>query len=292
MRGMLRQDGRFSANRGSGPFPSAEATVTSDTNIRSAIDDPLDYPFEMWRHCFALADGTASKIPLGSLPLEDVRSVGVTFERIKAAGASARIRRALEIEQPVALFSCGSNASPRRLAEKLRRSAHSNAVAIRVSTRAFTPCYTATLSYYGSIPATFATTGELSYPFLVITDARNLPTMVQSETRTGNYDLYRAAKSNASILLDIPVYAFLSRFGALRLDGREQSLQEFQDDERGLGVSQRTLIERVLKALDYKLSLDAYRDRLRDATFRDQFREAIIARFQRPVEVAGFEKIA
>lgn len=228
-------------------------------------------------------------MPGPALPLGALGRFDAIAAQIGSAGAE--IRKAVQdIANPVGFLSCGSNASPLRMAEKLAKAHSSVAVGLRVSTTAYVPCYGATLSYYGSIPATFAAGGTDAFPFLIVTDARNFEALVASEMRTGNYDLYRSGTANAAISTDIPVYAFLCRFGPLQLDGAILPLREFQSDPEK-GVSQRDVVRRVLDRLGYAIPTDALAGRLKDRQFWSILRDRIIAEFGSIGGLDGFERV-
>ncbi|TGX49175.1 hypothetical protein E5A73_20280 [Sphingomonas gei] len=261
------------------------ATTTKD----ALTSTPLDYPFEIWPSCFALRDGQAERLPVTSLPLANLGDFRSIVAKLEASGLDSH-HGAFDIPNPIGLFSCGSNASPLRMAEKLRSSSSSVALGIRVSTPCYVPCYGATLSYYGSVPATFAARSGSAFPFLIITDAANLDAMVESETRTGNYDLHRSTVSNAAIGCDMPVYAFLCRFGPLLLDGEIRRLSEFQADP-DLGVSQRTLIGDLLGRLGYDLTPDRFAEQVRDKALWAELRGRIIDSFASCPDLEGFERL-
>jgi hypothetical protein len=176
------------------------------------------------------------------------------------------------------------------MAEKLSSSSRSAALGVRVSTPSYVPCYGATLSYYGSVPATFATGSASAFPFLIITDASNLDAMVESETRTGNYDLYRSVHGNVAINCGMPVYAFICRFGPLLLDGMICQLAEFQTD-KDLGVSQRALVADLLGRLGYDLTPDRFAEQVRDKAWWTEMRGRIIESFASSPNLDGFERV-
>lgn len=255
----------------------------------SIISSPLDYPFEVWRSCFALGNGEAAEVPIASLPLNDLGN----YDAVAAAfrvHAEKDFRAAFSIKNPIGLLSCGSNASPHRLAEKLARSHDGGTLGVRVTTRAYVPCYGATLSYYGSVPATFAAGGTNAFPFLIITDASNLEAMIESETRTGNYDLYRSSEDNQHVAAGMPVYAFVCRFGSIKLDGDICRLSEFQMDP-GTCYSQRQIMQRLLRELGYPLTPDQFVAQMADRSSWAELREKIRGDFGSMASLKGFERV-
>ncbi|CAH0354386.1 hypothetical protein [Sphingobium sp. CECT 9361] len=268
---------------------SGRRFVAAGTTKDALTSTPLDYPFEIWPACFALHNGQAERLPVASLPLDNLGDYRSIVAKLEPASIDPR-RSAFNIPNPIGLLSCGSNASPRRMAEKLNSSTSSAALGVRVSTTSYVPCYGATLSYYGSVPATFAARSGSALPFLIITDATNLDAMVESETRTGNYDLYRSIEGNAAIDCEMPVYAFICRFGPLLLDGEICRLAEFQADEN-LGVSQRSLVGDLLERLGYDVTPDRFAEQVGDKAWWAELRGRIIDRFASSPDLEGFERL-
>lgn len=192
-------------------------TPARDSAIESlTIADALNYPFEPPRGSFSVGRDSV------------IRAVH------PAPGASALDENpaldALDLRDPVCLLTCGSNASPRRLAGKLAPAPVGRALAVRTRCAGWTPVYAATVSYYGAIPATFAPGLGEAEPFQVLIDRRDLDAFVESETRTGNYDLQLLSEENvvdAGLFQDVPVHVFMSRFEPLTLNGAPAPLVEF-----------------------------------------------------------------
>lgn len=177
------------------------------------------------------------------------------------------------------------------MAEKLTRSPARGALGVRVATPAYVPCYGATMSYYGSVPATFAAGDADAFPFLIITDASNLEAMIESETRTGNYDVYLSDKENENIVTGMPVYAFVCHFGPLHLDGDICRLSEFQSDPTA-GLSQSQMIMRLLGELGYSLSVEQFAEKVSDKQFWAKLRDQVRERFASAATLQGFDRFA
>ncbi|MBX3478288.1 MAG: hypothetical protein KF910_11810 [Brevundimonas sp.] len=230
------------------------------------VADALDYPFEPPRASFVVeAEGAMRPVAVSAGP--EVRKNNPALA-------------VLELDDPVCLLTCGSNASPRRLAGKLARAPVGRALAVRTRCSGWTPVYAATVSYYGAIPATFAAGLGHAEPFQVMIDRHDLDAFVESETRTGNYDLRRLSEEEAAragLFLDVPVHVFMSRFAPLMLDGHPAPLVEFSCAGAG-GFSQAQVLGRMLARFAAGMTPRAYvAQALADPELIDTFRDFVRA---------------
>lgn len=234
------------------------------------VRDAVAYPFGVPDCSFVVADGSYRL--LTDCGATEARSLSDLTKRSEAV-AEAWIDLALA--QPIALLTCGSNASPTRLVDKLASAAVGRAIALRVRCTGWTPVYSATISYYGAAPATFMDDGSPSEPFLLLIDRQDFDPILRTETRTANYDavaLTEGHRRRAGLPVDLEMIAFVSRYGALLLDGEAQRLVEFQSN-RSNGVTQRQVLSRLLATFQPGLSVDAYVEAaMLDPSLIDRFR--------------------
>jgi hypothetical protein len=249
------------------------------------LSDPLSYPFGIPGRCFALSGGEIHHSPLTRWP-----SGTATYEAVLLHFGD--VAAPMPIEHPVGLLTCGSNASPRRLAQKLARSPNPTAYGMRLAVTGWVPVYASTLSDYGAIPATFEwMEGVAAEPFLLLIDAASLATIEATELRGGNYDRYEVPPSSVDLQTDYPLYAFVGRHGALRIAGECFALPEFAPPAAVPGLSQEALIGRVLAELESPLGVEDYRSSIRDREFVVKMRTCIRQRFASPPNVPGWVRL-
>ncbi|SCX39026.1 hypothetical protein [Nitrosospira sp. Nsp1] len=253
------------------------------------LHEPFSYPFDIARSCFSVTESN-----IGYAPKLHISNSELMFSTIATRLSSTVPAGAPAIKTPVGLLTCGSNASPTRLKEKLATVAVPLAFAIRLQLREWIPVYAATLSYYGAIPATFERIPEASgEPFLIVTDIKNLNDLMLSEQLTGNYDAYEVTRGTTDINTDFPVLAFIAKYGALRLGEKLLPLKEFQPASASDDLpTQREVIKLVLSSMNIPLTLKEYHERINNASFVLDLRERIIAAFGTTPNVPGWLKVS
>lgn len=157
---------------------------------------------------------------------------------------------AVDRDERTALLAYGSNASPEVLARKLGPSEEPIAV-VRTVLRDFDVVYSAHLSPYGAVPATLLRSPGTEVPaFVVYLTAEQLARVSPTEP---NYELARFDRPSCTLErgeAPAELRVYLSRHGALRLDGREVALSAIDAHSRRLpAMSQREVLERVRDAL-------------------------------------------
>jgi len=247
------------------------------------LTSPLEYPFGIPRHGFVIADGDLKPT---SIPILDAVQSEIAPIVEETLDRNPLLRR------PVAFLTCGSNASPKRLSEKLQNAPVPSAIALRVRLENWIPVYGATLSYYGSIPATFEyLPNEIAEPFMVITDDLNAQQLIESEQRTGNYDLFTVPSSSLGYSVGFPIFAFVCRFGALRINGSVQRLREFQKEE-GMGRTQINVVRDLLEDIEPALDLGQYARKALEREFAEHFGARVRTQYALEPTVPGWTRLA
>jgi hypothetical protein len=178
--------------------------VSASAADAAIVERALAYPFPAPDGSYELRDGEARPLPGGPLP----------------AGR-------------IALLAFGANASPARLVEKLGPAARLPVLAGRL--RGFDVAYSAHVSLYGSIPGALVRSPGTTIPVhVLLPDDEQLAVLDASER---NYDR-RTLRSVALTLEDggplHAVDAYVSRHGALRVDGTALALSALAAEERAL----------------------------------------------------------
>lgn len=248
--------------------------------------DPFAYPFGVPSRSFAV-DGPRIAYP----PFDIWEGSSVTAERVLAAFSNFDPERRLQ--RFVGLLTCGSNASPSRLPQKLAGAVCPTAYAVRLKLRGWVPVYAATLADYGAIPATFEWQEDApAEPFLIILDASSVAPILETETRSNNYDLYAVPPSSLALDADFPLFAFVARYGALRLDGDVIPLPEFAPSGMGgTDINQKTLLKRLLPNIDSRLSFSDLQSCFQDRDCLEALRLRIVERYGCAPKVPGWQKI-
>ena len=192
----------------------------------SAIEWAKAYPFDVPGRSYVYCRGEAHF--LDDFTLQNWRSA-----RINRAGSSAVLSDVLDtaelaaLEQPRhAVVACGSNAAPRRLAQKFRH-VHDVVPTLRVTLENYCIVYSAKFSAYGSIPATLVRVpGACVTTFVNLLTDQQLRVMDETETLGVAYD--RPVLEDATVRgMDgapphdgfSPLSAYVSRSGALCIEG-------------------------------------------------------------------------
>jgi hypothetical protein len=253
--------------------------------ITKILSDPLAYPFEVPKASFCIRDGGVK-----STKLIFDRTTSLKFKDVLGKFINRHASES-DIQNPVGFLTCGSNASPTRLAEKLEQMPVKEAYALRMRMPGWIPVYAATVSYYGSVPATFEFIHDrTAEPFLVIMDSANLPAIVESEQRSGNYYTYLAPRSALKVDADFEIYAFVSKYGALKQDGQPVPVREFLSPDLASDVpNQARLVEVLLEDVAIQLpATGAYQDWVKDQRFVEEFRRVVNERFASGPNVPGW----
>ncbi len=243
------------------------------------LDHPLRYPFGVRQRCFTVEGESICDLRAALLP-------GEVPDFLEKVAGDLRFPN-----RPVAFLTCGSNASIDRLREKLRNCPVPKGIAACVILSDWIPVYSATLSYYGSIPATFEyIPGESALPFLIVTDQSNVDAIVKSEGKTGNYRTCSVPSSSLGIDVPYSTRAFVSRFGALMLDGAYCRLAEFQQSPSN-GMSQEQVVQKTLARIAPDLGVDQYLELIGKPEKLSGLRSKLIASFQRIPHVPGWQEL-
>lgn len=178
----------------------------------------LDYPFGIPSRSYALVDGEA--VELG--------------------------RAQVDVAERAALLAYGSNATPEVLARKLA-GAPDPVPVLRTTLRDFDVVYSAHVSPYGAIPATLARSpGTEVRAFIAYLTAEQLDLVSATEP---NYNLARFDRPSCTLergAAPAELNVYLSKHGALLIDGREVALSEVPAEGRHLReMTQRQIQERV-----------------------------------------------
>jgi hypothetical protein len=164
----------------------------------------LDYPYGIPSRSYALVDGEA---------------VDLDRAKVDVAGREA-------------LLAYGSNASPEVLARKLA-AAPDPVPVVRTSLRDFDVVYSAHVSPYGAIPATLARSpGTEVKAFVTYLTGEQLELVSATEP---NYDLARFDRPSCTLdggAAPAELSVYLSKHGALLVDGREVALSEIEAEGR------------------------------------------------------------
>lgn len=262
-------------------------TPTLSPSLQRPSASALEYPFDVPERHFLLCDGEATHFGGDAIAFSSQMTLQGLLTGTTAV--SEKARSLIKVEPVIGLLSCGSNASPTRLAEKLARVHSPWALGLKMELDGWVSCYAATLSKYGAVPATFAdASGQTSYAHLIITAARNLPALIHSETGIGNYDLYELTDTRHTIR-DLPVYAFLSRFGPLIGPSSSPiALPQFATPHSTLaGWTQAEVLDWALKDSRISLTPDAFVATGEAAPEKEALRARLRARRQ-PVGMSGF----
>ena len=182
---------------------------------------------------FELVDWTDDPLRDGRVrcPDGEIESVGRLF-------ATHGISKAPPLNERTPVLAYGSNAAPSQLARKYRRMSNSVIPVLRADVDDIDVVYSAHISRYGAIPATLAgSSGTTLHSFLTWLSDEELAVMHASELGQpkpvpgnpvpGNYafgELQGTTISSDVALDDRPVYAYLSRFGALGLRDKPLAL--------------------------------------------------------------------
>jgi hypothetical protein len=178
----------------------------------------LDYPYGIPSRSYALLDGEA-----------------VEPERVD-----------VDLGERLALLAYGSNAAPEVLSRKLAVSPEPVPV-LRTTLRDFDVVYSAHVSAYGAIPATLARSpGTEVRAFVAYLTGEQLELVSATEP---NYDLARFDRPSCTLergAAPAELNVYLSKHGALLVDGREVALSEIEaEGRRFAAMSQRQIQERV-----------------------------------------------
>jgi len=178
----------------------------------------LDYPFGIPLRSYALVDGEA-----------------VELERAQ-----------VDVAERVALLAYGSNAAPEVLARKTAAAPDPIPV-LRTTLRDFDVVYSAHVSPYGAIPATLARSpGTEVGAFIAYLTGQQLDLVSATEP---NYDLAHFDHPSCTLergTAPAELNVYLSKHGALLIDGREVALSEVPAEGRHLReMTQRQIQERV-----------------------------------------------
>lgn len=185
---------------------------------KAALERALAYPYDIPTHSYALVDGRPAALPDADVDCDD----------------------------RTALLAYGSNASPSVLARKLAATPDPVPV-VRTALRDFDVVYSAHLSLYGAVPATLARSpGTEATAFVAYLTGEQLTLVSATEP---NYRLARFDRPSCTLERgDAPaeLQVYLSRHGALRLDGQEVALTAIEAPGRRLpAMGQREVLERV-----------------------------------------------
>ena len=175
-------------------------------------------------------------------PLRDgrARTSGGETNSVGKLLATLGISRTSPLNERTPVLAYGSNAAPLQLARKFRHISQAVIPVLRADVDDIDVVYSAHISRYGAIPATLtASSGTTLHTFvtwlsdaeLAVMHASELgqpkPVPVPGNPVPGNYvfgELQGVAISSDVVLDDRPVYAYLSRFGALGLRERPLAL--------------------------------------------------------------------
>lgn len=168
-------------------------------------------------------------------PLRDGRARSPQGEVISIGGllAASGVHQASPLIERTPVLAYGSNASPSQLARKYHHLADAVIPVLRADVNDVDVVYSAHISRYGAIPATLAASlGTTLHTFVTWLSDVELAVMHASELGApgavpGNYafgELQGAMVSSESGLGDCPVYAYLSRFGALGIHEKPVAL--------------------------------------------------------------------
>ncbi|HYP56142.1 MAG TPA: hypothetical protein VEQ41_07570 [Solirubrobacterales bacterium] len=164
----------------------------------------LDYPFGIPSRSYALVDGEA-----------------VEPERAE-----------VDVGERRALLAYGSNAAPEVLSRKLA-AAPDPVPVLRTTLRDFDVVYSAHVSPYGAIPATLARSpGTEVRAFVAYLTAEQLDLVSATEP---NYDLARFDRPSCTLergAAPAELSVYLSKHGALLIDGRQVALSEIEAEGR------------------------------------------------------------
>ncbi|HEX2096202.1 MAG TPA: hypothetical protein VHF50_02405 [Solirubrobacterales bacterium] len=164
----------------------------------------LDYPFGIPSRSYALVGGEAVELD----------------------------RAEVDVASRVALLAYGSNASPKVLSRKLS-AAPDPVPVMRTALRDFDVVYSAHVSPYGAIPATLARSpGTEVSTFVAYLTGEQLDLVSATEP---NYDLARFDRPSCTLekgTAPAELRVYLSKHGALLIDGREVALSEVEAEGR------------------------------------------------------------
>lgn len=191
----------------------------------------LDYPFGIPPRSYALLDGKA-----------------VEVDRVE-----------VDLAERLALLAYGSNAAPAVLSRKLAPAPDPVPV-LRTVLRDFDVVYSAHFSPYGAIPATLTRSpGTEVRAFVAYLTAEQLDLVSATEP---NYDLARFDRPSCTLergAAPPELRVYLSKHGALSLDGREVALTEIEAEGRRLPqMTQRQIVERVRRQIAPTMTLTEF----------------------------------
>lgn len=234
-----------------------------------------DYPFGLPDSHF-LIDG-ASIRDVTAPPVQLVGALKTDALLAAVFGQAITEPAAFDKDRLVAFLTCGSNASAQRLRQKLEVAPRKWAVGLDCRIRGLAPVFAATVARYGSIPATWAQDASFySRAYLIVTSVENVPALLGSEGTYSNYNMYRKDKG-AFFDLDIPTFAFISRYGPLLHKDKPILLHEFALRNRLPRWRQVEALDYVVKKLELPFSLEEYLsdppDGARIRRLRDDIRE-------------------
>ncbi len=241
------------------------------------------YPFDVPDRSYIYHDGKAYF--LRRFSLEDwararVDQGGRDVALAQVLGPEAM--RALAGRRRRAVIACGSNAAPRRLAQKFSRAA-APLPTIAVTVSGYAIVYAAKFAAYGSIPATLMPCpGARVRTFVNLLDEDQLAVMDETETLGVAYDrpLLRAARVVAEdgTTLD-EVYAYISRAGVLEVDGAAVALHGVACDGVPFAARSQEAVQALVKdLLGVEDSLDRF---IHENILTPAIRQARTARLQR-----------
>ena len=225
----------------------------------TAAPDPVavakSYPFDVPDHSFLFVDGRAPRLvgfrparPEDCAVVEDGRETPLA-DYLGSAGLDAATLG--ENRWPV--IACGSNASPRRLADKFAPLGGGGVIPVtRVRLDGFSVVYSAHFAAYGSIPATLRRMpGDRAEAFVTWLTRAQLERMHETEALGRNYGFMRLAEgetlTEGGDVVARPL-AYVSLHGCLANDGAPVGLPEFAHD--GASPPSATQIEALTLARD------------------------------------------
>ena len=181
----------------------------------------LDYPFGIPSQSYALLDGEA-----------------VEPDRVE-----------IDLGERLALLAYGSNAAPEVLARKTAAAPQPIPV-LRTTLRDFDVVYSAHLSPYGAIPATLARSpGTEVRAFVAYLTGEQLDLVSATEP---NYDLARFDRPSCTLergAVAAELNVYLSKHGALSIDGHEVALAEIEAEGRRFPEMTQPQVQERVRAL-------------------------------------------
>ncbi len=201
----------------------------------------------------------------------DPPAQGYVFDAGEArAFAPGRDLALIEGRKPI--LAVGSNASPRRLAEKFGAAAR---VAVtRAQVRDHVVAHSAKFAAYGSIPATLHPwPGATALVHVTWLDPVQLAIMDETETLGVAYDRAPIAAAFSDVAADGGAETYVSRAGAFGVEGRPLVTASAAHSEPPKGAplaTQREAQQRAARLLGHDGSVEAFiAENVRDAALRE-----------------------